>query len=121
MSLGLEAQHLRKTYGSRVAVDGVSLSLAPGQLLALLGPNGAGKSTTIGMVCGLTLPDAGSVAIGGHTLAQDRNAYQRSIGLVPQEIALFEDLPAQANVELFGALYGLSRAQQRERAAEVLA
>lgn len=121
MSLGLEAQQLRKSFGSRVAVDGVSLSLPPGQLLALLGPDGAGKSTTIGMVCGLTAPDAGTVAIGGQTLAQDRHAYQRRIGLVPQEIALFEDLPAQANVELFGALYGLSRAQQRERAAEVLA
>ncbi len=121
MTPGLHAQQLRKTYGDRVAVDGVSLSLPPGQLLALLGPNGAGKSTTIGMVCGLTAPDAGTVAIGGQTLAQDRHAYQRRIGLVPQEIALFEDLPAQANVELFGALYGLSRAQQRERAAEVLA
>ncbi len=121
MTPGLHAQQLRKTYGDRVAVDGVSLSLPPGQLLALLGPNGAGKSTTIGMVCGLTPPDAGTVAIGGQTLAQDRHAYQRRIGLVPQEIALFEDLPAQANVELFGALYGLSRAQQRERAAEVLA
>ena len=121
MTPGLHAKQLRKTYGDRVAVDGVSLSLPPGQLLALLGPNGAGKSTTIGMVCGLTAPDAGTVAIGGQTLAQDRHAYQRRIGLVPQEIALFEDLPAQANVELFGALYGLSRAQQRERAAEVLA
>ena len=121
MSLGLEAQQLRKSFGSRVAVDGVSLSLPPGQLLALLGPNGAGKSTTLGMVCGLTAPDAGTVAIGGQTLAQDRHAYQRRIGLVPQEIALFEDLPAQANVELFGALYGLSRAQQRSRSAEVLA
>jgi ABC-2 type transport system ATP-binding protein len=121
MSLGLEAQALRKTFGGRVAVDGVSLSLPPGQLLALLGPNGAGKSTTIGMVCGLIAPDAGSVAIRGQTLAQDRHAYQRRIGLVPQEIALFEDLPAQANVELFGALYGLSRAQQCSRSAEVLA
>jgi ABC-2 type transport system ATP-binding protein len=120
MSPGLQAQQLRKRFGERVAVDAVSLSVRPGELLALLGPNGAGKSTTIAMLCGLLAPDAGSVAVSGHTLQQDRPAYQRRIGLVPQEIALFEPLSAIANVELFGALYGLSRAQLRERAPQVL-
>jgi ABC-2 type transport system ATP-binding protein len=119
MSPGLQAQQLRKRYGERLAVDGVSLAVRPGELLALLGPNGAGKSTTIAMLCGLLVPDAGSVAVSGHTL-QDRPAYQRRIGLVPQEIALFEPLTAIANVELFGALYGLSRTQLRERAPQVL-
>ncbi len=121
MTQGLQADGLRKRYGERQAVENVSVAVRPGELLALLGPNGAGKSTTIGMISGLTVPDSGQVALSGQSSAQDRNAYQRRIGLVPQEIALFEQLSAQANVELFGALYGLSRAALRERVPQVLA
>ena len=120
MQTGLEAQQLRKTYGERAAVASVSLAVRPGELLALLGPNGAGKSSAIGMMAGLTAPDGGRVLLAGQTLAQDRSAYQRRIGLVPQEIALFEPLSAEANVELFGALYGMNRAQLRQRVPEVL-
>ncbi|MFN7696144.1 MAG: ATP-binding cassette domain-containing protein [Burkholderiales bacterium] len=121
MQAALQAQDLRKRYGERQAVGGVSFNIRPGELLALLGPNGAGKSTTLGMIAGLTVPDSGQVQLSGQTAAQDRNAYQRRIGWVPQEIALFEPLSAQANVELFGALYGLSRATLRERVPKVLA
>jgi ABC-2 type transport system ATP-binding protein len=121
LQAALQAQDLRKRYGERQAVGGVSFSIRPGELLALLGPNGAGKSTTLGMIAGLTVPDSGQVQLSGQTAAQDRNAYQRRIGWVPQEIALFEPLSAQANVELFGALYGLSRATLRERVPKVLA
>jgi len=117
---GLQAQQLHKRYGERLAVDGVSLAVRPGELLALLGPNGAGKSTTLAMLCGRLAPDAGTIRLGGQQLAADRHAYQRRIGLVPQEIALFEPLSAQANVELFGSLYGMSRAQLRDRAPAVL-
>jgi ABC-2 type transport system ATP-binding protein len=121
LQAALQAQDLRKRYGERQAVGGVSFNIRPGELLALLGPNGAGKSTTLGMIAGLTVPDSGQVQLSGQTAAQDRNAYQRRIGWVPQEIALFEPLSAQANVELFGALYGLSRATLRERVPKVLA
>lgn len=121
MQAALQAQDLRKRYGERQAVGGVSFNIRPGELLALLGPNGAGKSTTLGMIAGLTVPDSGQVQLSGQTAAQDRNAYQGRIGWVPQEIALFEPLSAQANVELFGALYGLSRATLRERVPKVLA
>lgn len=118
----LQAQGLRKTYGDRVAVHDVGFTLKRGEVLGLLGPNGAGKSTTVGMVCGLTTPDAGEVRLhGGLTLAADADAYKRRLGLVPQELALYEELPARANVELFGALYGLGGAALRARAAEVLA
>jgi ABC-2 type transport system ATP-binding protein len=117
----LEVRDLRKRYGQRLAVDGVSLSVPAGSVLALLGPNGAGKSTTVGMVCGLTPADGGSVHVGGVALAGDGAACKRRIGLVPQELALFEDLSAQANVELFGALYDLPRARLKTRSAEVLA
>jgi ABC-2 type transport system ATP-binding protein len=118
----LEAEGLKKSYGDRAAVVDVSFGVAAGEVLGLLGPNGAGKSTTIAMVCGLTPPDAGHVRVGGMALAQDEAACKRRIGLVPQDLALFEDLPAQAQpVELFGALYGLSPARARQRATEVLA
>ena len=114
------AEGLKKSYGERAAVIDVSLEVAAGEVLGLLGPNGAGKSTTIAMVCGLTPPDAGRVLVGGTVLAQDEATCKRRIGLVPQDIALFEDLPAQANVELFGALYGLPPAKARRRTTEVL-
>jgi ABC-2 type transport system ATP-binding protein len=116
----LEALGLRKAYGTRTAVADVSFTVRPGEVLGLLGPNGAGKSTTIGMICGLTAPDAGTVAVNGATLANDRDGFKRRIGLVPQDLALFEDLPAQANIELFGALYDIPKARLRERAAQVL-
>jgi ABC-2 type transport system ATP-binding protein len=116
----LEALGLRKSYGTRTAVADVSLRVRPGEVLGLLGPNGAGKSTTIGMICGLTAPDAGTVAVNGVTLAGDRDVFKRRIGLVPQDLALFEDLTALANIELFGALYDIPKARLRERAAQVL-
>ena len=117
----LQAQGLRKSYGARAAVVDVSLTVRAGEVLGLLGPNGAGKSTTVGLITGLTVPDAGAVTLGGTTLAQDEFGFKRRIGLVPQDLALFEDLPALANVELFGALYDLPRATLKARAAEVLA
>ena len=116
----LEASGLRKAYGARRAVADVSLGVAAGEVLGLLGPNGAGKSTIVGMISGLTAPDAGSVTICGATLAADAFRFKRRIGLVPQDLALFEDLPAIANIELFGALYALPRRRLKTRAMEVL-
>ena len=118
----LVAQGLRKAYGDRVAVHEVSFSLRPGEVLGLLGPNGAGKSTTVAMICGLTVPDAGSVTLsGGVSLATDEAGYKRRIGLVPQDIALYEELPARMNLELFGALYRMPPDLLKRRADEVLA
>jgi ABC-2 type transport system ATP-binding protein len=117
----LAAQGLRKSYGTRAAVVDVSLHVNAGEVLGLLGPNGAGKSTTVGMLCGLVTPDAGSVTIGGKGIAADANAFKRRIGLVPQDLALYEDYSALANLELFGALYGLPHARLKQRAVYVLA
>jgi ABC-2 type transport system ATP-binding protein len=116
----LEARGLRKAYGARTAVADVSLAVAAGEVLGLLGPNGAGKSTTVGILSGLTAPDAGSVTIGGARLAAGEFQFKRRIGLVPQDLALFEDLPAIANIELFGALYSLPHRSLKTRAMEVL-
>lgn len=118
----LVARGLRKAYGDRTAVHEVSLALRPGEVLGLLGPNGAGKSTTVGMICGLTVPDAGTVTLsGGVSLASDEAGYKRRIGLVPQDIALYEELPARMNVELFGNLYGMAPETLKRRTDEVLA
>ena len=121
MEAMLQASGLRKRYGERAALADVSFDVRAGEVLGLLGPNGAGKSTTVGIVCGLTPADAGSVAINGATLAENEHAFKRRIGLVPQDLALFEDLPALANIELFGALYNMPKAQLKARALDVLA
>jgi len=96
------------------------LTVRSGEVLGLLGPNGAGKSTTIGILSGLTTADAGTVRVNGVTLAGDPDDFKRRIGLVPQDLALFEDLTALANIELFGALYDMPKARLRERAVHVL-
>lgn len=120
MELLLEVSGLAKSYGTRRAVDGVSFGLPAGKTLGLIGPNGAGKSTTVGMLCGLLAPDAGQVRIKGMAVGPGLNQAKRRIGLVPQDLALYEDLPAQDNLVLFGALYGIPRRAGRARAAQVL-
>ncbi len=116
----LVAEALRRSYGERVVVDGVSLSIAPGATYGLLGPNGAGKTTTISMVCGLLAADAGTVRVLGEPMSTGRCAAKRHLGLVPQELALYPDLSARENLEFFGRLQGLDASTTRRRAGEVL-
>lgn len=104
----LIARNLHKSYGALKAVDGVSLEAAPGQIVGLLGPNGAGKTTTVSMIAGLLRPDAGEVRIAGDVIDSDTSPVKRKLGLVPQELALFDELSASANLSLFAALYGLN-------------
>ena len=111
----LNVEHLAKSYGSNPAVADVSLSVERGQVIGLLGPNGAGKSTTVAMICGLVAPDSGRVLIDGEAITSDDSPIKRRIGLVPQDIALYEDLGARGNLELFGALYGIKGALLKER------
>jgi ABC-2 type transport system ATP-binding protein len=106
----LQVKQLRKTFGTLVAVDDVSFDVAGGQLVGLLGPNGAGKTTTVSMVAGLVTPDKGEVLIGGSPLTGDTDPKKRRIGLVPQDLALYDELSARANLRFFGALYNLSGA-----------
>ncbi|TFV86937.1 ABC transporter ATP-binding protein [Oxalobacteraceae bacterium OM1] len=116
----LSVNQLSKSYGSRRAVDAVSFSVAPGQTLGLLGPNGAGKSTTVSMICGLLRPDSGEVRLGGEAVTAGQAAAKHRIGLVPQDLALYDDLPAIDNLKVFGALYGLKGATLKRRCEEVL-
>ncbi len=103
----LEARNLHKAFRDLVAVDDVSFTAHGGQLLGLLGPNGAGKTTTVSMLASLVAPDHGAVSIDGHVLAGDVDPAKRKIGLVPQDLALYEELSARDNLQFFGALYGL--------------
>jgi ABC-2 type transport system ATP-binding protein len=104
----LEIRRLRKSFGELLAVNDVSFSLRPGELVGLLGPNGAGKTTTVSMISGLMTPDKGEVLIDGEPLRGDTDPKKRRIGLVPQDLALYDELSARANLRFFGALYNLS-------------
>ena len=106
----LDVRGLRKAYGSLVAVHDVSLTLRAGEIVGLRGPNGAGKTTTVSMVAGLVTPTAGQVLIGGEPLAGDTDPAKRRIGLVPQDLALYDELTALQNLRFFGALYDLDAA-----------
>jgi ABC-2 type transport system ATP-binding protein len=103
----LEVRSLRKTYGDLAAVSDVSFTLRGGELLGLLGPNGAGKTTTVSMIAGLVVPTSGQVLIDGAPLSGDTDPKKLRIGMVPQDLALYDELSALANLRFFGALYNL--------------
>src|SRR5215471_16660760 len=117
----LTVKNLRRSFGPLVAVNDVSFSLADGQILGLLGPNGAGKTTTVSMIAGLLTPDRGDVLIAGQRLAGVTDPAKRRIGLVPQDLALYDELTARDNLRFFGALYGLAGRRLDEALARVLA
>ena len=117
----LQIDHLAKAYGPVRAVQDISFSVRPGEIYGLLGPNGAGKTTTISMISGLLVPDGGSISIAGRPLAADPQAAKRLMGVVPQELALYEELSAAENLEFWGRLAGLDTKTARARTAEILA
>jgi ABC-2 type transport system ATP-binding protein len=116
----ISVQGLRKEFGELVAVDGVSFAAQPGEIFGLLGPNGAGKTTTIGCLSGLVAPTAGHVQVMGHDVVRDGRAARRALGVVPQEIALYDDLSATENLAYWGGAQGLRDPALRHRMAEVL-
>src|SRR5205085_12584751 len=109
----LEVRGLHKRYGDLVAVHEVSFTARPGEMVGLLGPNGAGKTTTVSMIAGLIPPDRGEVRIAGGVVRGETDPVKRRMGLVPQELALHDELSARENLALFGALYDLSGAPLR--------
>ena len=98
----LVVENLVKSYGDLNAVDDVSFEARAGTVFGLLGPNGAGKSTTINCISGLLTPTAGRIAVNGHDVVKDGKAARRALGIVPQELALYEDLPAIENLRYWG-------------------
>jgi ABC-2 type transport system ATP-binding protein len=112
---------LRKRFGDKVALDGVDLNVAAGTVCGLLGPNGAGKTTAVRILTTLLRADGGHAEVAGFDVARDPDRVRESIGLVGQHAAVDEVLSAQQNLELFGRLYHLSKADARTRAGELLA
>jgi ABC-2 type transport system ATP-binding protein len=116
----IEVCELRKRYGELTAVDGISFTATEGRVFGLLGPNGAGKSTTIGCISGLLKPSSGHVKVLGHDVQRAPRAARQTLGVVPQELALYEDLSARENLDFWGAAYGLTGAERKRRVDEVL-
>ena len=116
----IEVRDLQKSYGDLIAVDRVSFSARAGTVFGLLGPNGAGKSTTISCLSGLLKPTAGSIRVGGFDLASDAVKAKASLGIVPQELAIYEDLSARDNLAYWGAAYGLKGDKLKQRVDHVL-
>src|SRR3954452_12343749 len=116
----LEVRGLHKRYGDLVAVHEVSFTAHPGEMVGLLGPNGAGKTTTVSMIAGLQPPDRGEVRIEGAVVRGETDPVKRRMGLVPQELALHDEISANENLALFGALYGMSGGALRSAMARAL-
>jgi ABC-2 type transport system ATP-binding protein len=116
----IEVNDLHKTFGEMHAVDGASFSVRQGEIFSLLGPNGAGKTTTLSMLSCLLRPSQGDALICGHSIRRAPGAVKAMLGVVPQEIALYEDLSARENLTFWGKMYGLSGAELRRRVDEVL-
>ena len=116
----IEVSGLRKQFGDLVAVDQVSFTARPGEIFGLLGPNGAGKTTTLSCISGLLRPTSGRISILGHDVVSDGKAARASLGVVPQEIALYEELSATQNLAYWGGVYGLRGSELDRRTREVL-
>jgi len=111
---------LTKRFGQHVAVDDLNLTVMPGEFFGFLGPNGAGKTTTIRMLVGLLRPDAGQVIIAGHDLATDPLGLKGAIGLLPDELNLYERLTAREFIQFAGTMYGLPREAVESRTEELV-
>ncbi len=116
----IEVKNLHKAFGDNKAVAGVSFNIEQGEIFSLLGPNGAGKTTTISMLSCLLRPDEGDALILGHSIKNDQMGVKSVLGVVPQDIALYEDLSARENLNFWGKMYGLRGAALKKRVDEVL-
>ncbi len=115
----IRVQNLKKSYGDTVAVDDLSLDIEPGEAFGLLGPNGAGKSTTMHCLTGVMAADSGAIDIHGQG-EPSAATVRKTIGVAPQELALYPELSGEENIAFFGSLYGLSGRKLNERVAWAL-
>src|SRR5271168_680194 len=116
----IEIRDLRKVYGDKAAVDGLTLSVPQGCFFGFLGPNGAGKTTTIRMLMGLAQPSSGSIAVLGMLLPGQSYEIRKEIGLVPDDTLLFDHLTGPEYLQFVARMYGMERSLARERSAELL-
>jgi ABC-2 type transport system ATP-binding protein len=117
----IRVETLTKKFGDKTAVDGLSFGVDGGEIYGLLGPNGAGKTTTLSMLSGLLAPDSGRITFEGVDLASDPIGCKRRLGIVPQEVAVYEELSATENVRFWGSLYGFSGKALGEAVEQALA
>ncbi len=116
----IKVENLKKSYGTQVALNGISFEIADGEFYGLLGPNGAGKTTTISIISTILEQDSGTVSINNMDLNANKIACKKIIGVVPQEIALYDKLSAQENLEFWGSLYNVEKSILKTRIEENL-
>ena len=116
----LTVHKLVRRFGTRCAVDGVSLEVRSGQAFGLIGPDGAGKTTTMRLVAGLLRPESGEVRVAGHALPRERKAVRQLMGYMPQQYSLYGDLSVEENLRFFAGMYGVSRADREQRERRLL-
>ncbi|HSU15922.1 ABC transporter ATP-binding protein [Longimicrobium sp.] len=111
---------LRKAFGPLVAVEGLTMSIAAGEVFGLLGPNGSGKTTTIRMLCGLMAPSGGKATVVGFDVATQSEMVRRNIGYMSQKFGLYDDLTVLENIRFYASVYGLAGRERRERMDELV-
>jgi ABC-2 type transport system ATP-binding protein len=116
----IKINDLTKKFEENIAVDRLNLTIKKGELFGLLGPNGAGKTTTINVLCGLIKPTSGTVEIAGFSVQKDVEKVKELIGVCPQDSAVYPFLTGQENIELFGKLHSLPKAELKKKVEELL-
>ena len=116
----IEVKNLHKAFGQLKAVEGVSFNVEKGEIFSLLGPNGAGKTTILSMLSCLLRPDEGDALVMGHSIQKDQMGVKSTLGVVPQDIALYEDMSARENLVFWARMYGLRGEVLKTRVDEVL-
>jgi ABC-2 type transport system ATP-binding protein len=116
----ITVERLRKMYGETIAVEDASFAASAGEIFGLLGPNGAGKTTTIGCISGLLVPTSGRILLDGHDVVREGVAARRSLGVVPQELALYDDLSAMENLQYWGGAQGMRGSLLKQSIERVL-
>jgi ABC-2 type transport system ATP-binding protein len=116
----VEVHEIRKSFGDVTALGGISFEVREGEIYGFLGPNGAGKTTAISIISGLMLADSGMVRIAGMDIRKDGRKIRRLLGVIPQEIALYDELSGRENLHFWGSLYGLAGSELRREADRVL-
>ncbi len=116
----IEFQDVTRTYGDRVAVSQLSLTVPPGELFCFLGPNGAGKTTSIKMLVGLLRPTSGAIRVCGHDLTKQHREAAQTIGYVPDEPYLYDKLTGREFLQFVAGMYGMSRAEERDGIARTI-
>jgi ABC-2 type transport system ATP-binding protein len=111
----IKTENLTKRFGSFIAVNEISFEVYSGEIFGFLGANGAGKTTAMRMLCGLSIPSSGTAAIAGFNIYKQTEAIKKNIGYMSQKFSLYEDLTVMENIRFFGAIYGLSDKQIKEK------